>query len=227
MSLMNSILQSFDIRGQIDQTLAEGLNAEAGLLDEALTETIAEQTAALTSSGPAEQNLMAGNFFDYDYQQSKYLTSQVQTLHVASQLQTTQQSQAYCLLERFGGLKASGTFSGGAYGPDEAGSGTSKDDIEEALQGDVDQRIIDDSQEDFEQRQAAEEAQAQAAVDGAAQDAAVEATGQAVVATDAEVAADQQDAAPQAQATTEPAADAAPQALVHANAAHPSIDVIV
>lgn len=219
MSLMNSILRSFDIRGQIDQTLTEGLNAEAGLLDETLTETIAEQTAAPAASGSAQRNLMADNFFDYDYQQSKYLTSQVQTLHVASQLQTTQQSQAYCLLERFGGLKGSGTFSGGAYGPDEAGSGTSKDDIEEALQGDADQRIIEDAQEDFEQRQTAQEAQSQEAVVGAAQNAAVEATGQAVAAAEAEPAADQRNAASQAQATTEPAADA--------SAAQPSIDVIV
>lgn len=217
MRLMNSISRSFDIRGQIDQTLAEGLSAEAGLLDEALAETIAEQTAALASSGSAEQNLMADNFFDYDYQRSKYLTAQVQTLHVASQMQVTQQSQAYCLLERFGGLKGSGTFSGGAYDPDEA---MPKDDIEEALQGDADQRIIEDAQEDFEQRQAAEEAQAQEAVDGAAQDAAVtQATTE--TAADTEVAADQQSAA------TETAGDAAPQASADASLAQPSIDVIV
>ncbi|ADK86559.1 hypothetical protein Deba_3206 [Desulfarculus baarsii DSM 2075] len=219
MSLMNSILQSFDIRGQIDQTLAEGLTAEAGLLDETLTETIAEQTAALTSSGPAEQNLMAGNFFDYDYQQSKYLTAKVESLSLTCKMESLQKNRIISMLDPFGGLCVSGTYG--------SGLGKSEYEVEEPLRDNADQQIIEDAQEDFEKRQAAEEAQAQAAVDGAAQDAAVEATGQAVVATDAEVAADQQSAEPQAQATTEPAADAAPQASADAGAAHPSIDVIV
>ena len=109
------------------------------------TDSIPAPSQADAYSRSPSQNIMSGLFADAPREESRYLTATMKTFSVMDQIKTDMNNQMYSLLDHFGGVNPSGTFSrymeGNAWDP------PSRAEVEEAAGQQADKEILEASKE--------------------------------------------------------------------------------